>query len=364
MKYKIMKKNILIIIDSLGIGGAEKAMFSLANNLISCGHSIDLISCDNIIKLDIPKSINLHILGFKKSFLDYTRHSFKMKNLIKKLEKQNKKEFDLILVNLQKATRLMRFYKRENVHHIIHSTFSQSAFKNKNSFNIFLKKKKLQNIYNNLNIITVSNGIKNDFLDNLKIKPKSIQTIYNLIDKNEIESLSNKDINLDFKGYIIHVGRFDALKRHDILIEAFKKSNLNTKLVLVGDGNQKDNIVLKINELNLKNKVVLTGFQQNPYPYIKNAKLLVLSSDYEGLPTVLIEALFLKIPAISTNCPSGPSEILKDNLEQYLVEVNNADTLADKMIEVFNNPYEIKDKYTEDFEKDKILNQYLNLIKQ
>lgn len=357
-----MKKNILIIIDSLGIGGAEKTMLSLANNLINNGHNIDLISCDNIVKLDISKSINLHILGFEKSFLDYARYSLKMRVLIKKLEEKNKKKFDLILVNLQKSTKLMRFYRKNNVFHIIHSTFSQSAFKNKNSFEILLKKKRLQNIYNNLNIITVSDGIKKDFIDILGIKPKSIQTIFNIIDNDELDILSKQNINLNIKDYIVHVGRLEVVKRHDILLEAFKKSNLDTKLVLVGDGKEKEVIINKIKSLKLENKVILTGFQQNPYPYIKNAKLLVLSSQYEGLGNVLIESLFLKTPVISTDCQSGPSEILKGDLQKYLVEVNNIDALSEKMIEVYNNPYEIKDIYIEDFKKDKLLNQYLNLI--
>lgn len=357
-----MKKNILIIIDSLGIGGAEKTMLFLANNLINNGHNIDLISCDNIVKLDISKSINLHILGFEKSFLDYARYSLKMRVLIKKLEEKNKKKFDLILVNLQKSTKLMRFYRKNNVFHIIHSTFSQSAFKNKNSFEILLKKKRLQNIYNNLNIITVSDGIKKDFIDILGIKPKSIQTIFNIIDNDELDILSKQNINLNIKDYIVHVGRLEVVKRHDILLEAFKKSNLDTKLVLVGDGKEKEVIINKIKSLKLENKVILTGFQQNPYPYIKNAKLLVLSSQYEGLPNVLIESLFLKTPVISTDCQSGPSEILKGDLQKYLVEVNNIDALSEKMIEVYNNPYEIKDIYIEDFKKDKLLNQYLNLI--
>lgn len=356
-------KNILIVNDSLVHGGAEKAALSLANSFIGYGYNVDLIACIDEIHFDIPKNVTLHKLDFKKSFLDYTRYSLKLRKLIKAIEKNRNMKFDLILVNLQKATKLMRFYKKSHVFHIIHSTLSQSAFKNKNRFNIYLKKKRLQKIYNNLNIITVSNGVKDDFLNNLQIKPKSIQTIYNLIDKDEIKILGNKNINLEIKDYVVHIGRLDRVKRHDILLEAFKKSNLDTKLVFVGDGEQKENIISKIKELKLEEKVILTGFQKNPYPYIKNAKLLVLSSEYEGLPTVLIESLFLKTPVISTNCLSGPSEILKGDLQKYLVEVNDIDALSKKMIEVFNNPYEIKDSYTENFEKNEILNQFINLIK-
>jgi len=352
-------KNILFVIDSLGIGGAEKAILTLANFFLNENCNVDIIVCDNIVQFEMPEQINLHILGFKKSFLDYRKYSHKLEKMISNLQKKYDKDFDLILVHLQKATRLIKNHDQTKVYHVVHSTFSQSAFKNKSPLSVFFKKRKLQNIYNNLNIITVSEGIKKDLLDNIQIRPKSIQRIYNPINKDEITSLADEPIELDDNDYIVHVGRLAKVKRHDVLLKAFKLANINAKLILVGDGEEKSNILTLIKELHLEEKVILKGFQKNPYPYIKNAKLLVLSSEYEGLPTVLLESLILNTPVVSTNCPSGPNEILSDTLHRCLANVNDVEDLANKIRANYLHPT-LQPRNTT-FHYKKIIQDYLAL---
>ena len=130
------KGNILLVIDSMGIGGAEKVTLTLAQGFINKGYKVDLIICDNIIGFDIPKNINLHILDFKKSFMDYTKYSRKLHKMVNKLKENNKKDFDLILVELQKSTKLMKNYKHTNIYFAVQSTLSQSAFKNRKGLKI------------------------------------------------------------------------------------------------------------------------------------------------------------------------------------------------------------------------------------
>ena len=168
----------------------------------------------------------------------------------------------------------------------------------------------------------------------------------------------------DLKDYIVHVGRFHKAKRHDILLEAYKKSNITAKLILIGDGSEKENILKTIKKLNLEKKVTLLGFILNPYPIIKNAKFLILTSDYEGFGIVLVEALILNTPIISTNCVSGPSEILVDEYSQYLMEVNNINNIASKIKNIYNNPYEIDSKILKKFDKVIITNKYLKLMNE
>jgi len=355
------KGNILLIIDSMGIGGAEKVTLTLAQGFINEGYNVDLIVCDNIIEFDIPNNIRLHILDFKKSFMDYTRYSRKLHNMVDDIKNKNNKNFDLILVELQKATRLMKNYKHPNIYFTVQSTLSQSAFKNRIGLRLYLKRKNLQKIYNNLNIITCSDGIRKDLINIIGINPKSIQTIFNPVDIDEINKLSLKNSPINQNDYIVHIGRFAKVKRHDILIKAFAKSNINTKLVLVGDGEEKENIITLIKELKIEDKIILTGFQKNPYPILKNAKLFVLSSEYEGLPTVLIEALALNTLIISTNCKSGPNEIMTNELHKYLTEVNNIEKLSNMMIKVFNKPYQIPDTAINNFTLTVIIKKYINL---
>ncbi|MDD2950989.1 MAG: glycosyltransferase, partial [Sulfuricurvum sp.] len=286
----MQNKNILFVIDSMGIGGAEQITLTLARRFVDNGYDVDLIVCDNVVLLGIPSEINLHILDFKKSFMDYTRYRNKLHRKIDNLIKENGYEYDLILVELQKATRLMRGYNHPNLYHCIHSTLSQTAFKNRKGVRLFFKKRSLHKIYNGLNIITVSDGIKDDLLTTIGVKPQSIQTIYNPIDRERIARLALEPNPVQEDDYIVHVGRFDPAKRHDILLKAFAFSGLDTKLVLVGDGNQRDRIIAWIDEFGVKEKVIICGFIQNPFPVIKNAKMLVMSSEYEGFGNVIVEA--------------------------------------------------------------------------
>lgn len=357
-----MKKRLLFVIDSLGIGGAEKVTLTLATMFLKESYDIDIITCDNIVQFDdIASDINLLSIDFKKSFFDYSRYSKKLHKLIELQEQKYQQPYGLILVHLQKATRLMNKLNHPNTYYVIHSTFSQSAFTNRSGLKKYLKQRKLQKIYNNLDLIAVSKGIENDLIDTIGIKPKSIQTIYNPVNKEDIEKLSIETNPITEKNYIVHVGRFHSVKRHDILLKAFKLSNLPTKLVLVGDGAERNNILKLIDELELQEKVIVTGFIQNPYPIIKNAKLLILSSEYEGLPTVLIESLMLNTPVISTDCPSGPNEILENELEKYLVKVSDIEDLAQKILFTYNNLYRIDQSIYDKFSHNNILEQYSKL---
>ena len=355
-------KNILIVIDSLGTGGAEKVMFALSQGFVKRGYKIDLIICDNSIKIDIPDYIKLHILDFKKSIFHYFRYRLKLKNMIKNIEKQNAREFDLILVNLFKSIKLMRKIKHKNTYHILHNAQSQ-YIQNKKGLKLFFQKRHLQSLYNNLNLITISDGMTKDLLS-LGIKPKSVKNIYNPFDFDYIKKQSEKNSNMVYKNYIVHLGRFVPVKRHDILLKAYKKASIDAILLLYGEGELKDDIEVLIKQLALESKVKIMGFTSNPYPIIKNAKMLVVSSDFEGFSAVIVEALYLKTPVVSTNCPTGPKEILTKKYSFCLVEVGNIDSLANKIKTIYDMNLVIDNTIiTNRFSLDIIINQYEKLIK-
>lgn len=357
----MIAKHILLVIDSMGIGGAERVVLTQARLFLDRGHHVSLIVCDDIVKFDIDPRIDLHVLGFKKSFMDYTRYSKKIYSMIDNIEVNNGFTFNLIFAHLQKATKLLKRYRHKNIYHIIHNTLSQSAFKNRTGIRLFVKKKSLQRIYDNLNVITVSEGVKEDLVSVVGVKTASIRTIYNPISTDEVYRLSKEQLEIQEKNFIVHVGRFHSQKRHDILLRAFKKANLDTKLILVGDGEEKKNILDLVKELRLEDKVILTGFITNPYPLIKNAKLLILTSEYEGFGVVLAEALALKKPIISTNCKSGPNEILTGENKKYLVKVNDIDDISKKLQEVYWQADEIVTNLPERFNSSLIIDQYLKL---
>ncbi|MCF1428885.1 MAG: glycosyltransferase, partial [Shewanella sp.] len=118
-------------------------------------------------------------------------------------------------------------------------------------------------------------------------------------------------------------------KRHDILFQALARMTHKLPLVLLC--NNKNKALKVARKYGVEDRVIIPGFQTNPYPWIKQAKLLALSSDYEGLPTVLIEALAVGTPVVSSNCNHGPKEILLGPLQQYLVPRRDPQALADKL---------------------------------
>ena len=327
--------NIVLIIDSLVKAGAEITNVRLANMFIKAGYSVHIISLKNEIKIELSEQINFHTLYYKKSKLPFNDNLFakKLGELLNRIP--NKK---LILGSLGLSHKLMNYIdKKFNFYYVLHGNTTNAKMANKNGLRKKLKKIQLEKLYTNKNIIAVSNGVKNDILT-LNIKPKFIKTIYNPFNFDEIyqKSLEKIDINLDYN-YIIHVGRFAKVKRHDILIRAFSSlDDKNLKLILIGDGEERQNIESLIKELNLKDRIILLGFLENPYPYIKNAKLLISSSENEGFGNIIIEALCLNIPVVSTST-IGSKEILEDIFPQLLCKVNDVEDLSKKINYVLKN---------------------------
>lgn len=361
-----MSKNILFIIDSLGAGGAEKAVLTLAKTMVNLGYSVTIITADNIIEYDIDFNVNIHSLNFKKSRWEATYHKFgrKLRHLVNDLEAEFS-HFHLITSHLQKAHRLTALAKLSNAYFCIHSTISQASLSGRSGLRLFFKRRKLKSLLDGKKIISVSKGIQNDLIQNVHINPETIRTIYNPFDFNNIKKLALETNPYENENYIIHVGRLASVKRHDILLKAYEKSNINEKLLLLGDGPLKSDISKMAAELNIDSKVIFAGFHQNPYPIIKHAKLNVLSSEYEGLPTSLIEALALGIFSVSTDCPSGPREILTGNLQKYLAPVGDSDKLASiiqtALDDVTNDNEFIPSSILDKFNSGCVTDSYLNL---
>ena len=153
-------------------------------------------------------------------------------------------------------------------------------------------------------------------------------------------NLKNESLNSKF---IVSMGRFHTQKGYRIFLDAFSKiaNKIPHKLILIGDGPQMFNLKNQVKSLGLSKRVLFPGYLKNPYPIIKKAELFVLSSLYEGLPTVLIEAISLGIPIVSSDCPSGPREILGEKYKDLLYEPQDTNALSELIIRQINNPKKI-----------------------
>jgi glycosyltransferase involved in cell wall biosynthesis len=200
-------------------------------------------------------------------------------------------------------------------------------------------------------VIAVSEGTANDLLRFCPLSPDKVHVIYNpvitphLFKKAEEPALHRWFTNSAVP-VILGVGRLTRAKDFSTLIRAFSfvRKKVNARLLILGEGEERPKLESLCRTLNLKNDVELPGYVSNPYPYMKRAAVFVLSSRWEGLPTVLVEALALGTPVVSTDCPSGPREILADGKWGRLVPVGDAGKLAEAILETLRQPKTTVDK--------------------
>lgn len=363
-------KKILILSKNFGLGGIEKVILTLCQEFIQKKYEVHLILLEDLIEIELPENVKVHIVRKKNENRLFQISQLRPYIYAKRIKKilNGIGSFNLTISNLGSLNteKILNYVSFDNLYMCVHNTQSKRRFHRhkKNKLRSFFKKKKLQKNYNNKNVITVSDGVKDDVLNVIGTKPKSIRTIYNPFDFEHIRKMSfEENFDIPSEDYIVYVGRLEMkYKRQDILLKAYKKSNTNLKLVIVGDGSDKNKIKRLIDELGLSEKVFLVGNQKNPYNWMRNAKLFVFSSENEGFGNVLVESLIVGTPVVSTNCKSGPSEILIEELANYLVPVNDVDELSKKINDALSSYPEIKEEYLSKFTKETTAKQYLSLI--
>ena len=373
-KYKKIQRHMLFAIDSLTGRGAEKVVINLGEELLKLGHSVTFVIYENTIEFDIDPRINVHNLNplihkGSRIFSRITDHkNVKLFNLLLGDIELRYGRVDLILSSLPRMDRILSLIKDGRIFHIIGNPLSmQSGIRKNKWYKKISRIWHMKRMYDGRKLIGMSHGIGDDLVKYVKVRPASFQAIYNPFDFDQIKSLAALPFklpkNLTSNDYLIHIGAFTLQqKRQDLLIEAFALSKLKCKLVLLGKGKDEEKIVDLIKKHGVTDQVVLAGFQINPFPWIKHARLFVLSSDYEGFGNVLIEAMALGTPALSTDCPSGPGEIFIDDMEDSLVKCGDAKALAEKMRAFYLKPPHINKESLKRFEATTITKEYLELI--
>jgi len=354
-------KKIAIVVTNLAGSGAEKVAIAQAKIFKEKGHSVVLFLLEDLQKYNIsdcdfpviPLTKRKDTYKFLGKFGDYIY----AKKLALKMKQFGK--FDIVISNLPRADRVVKFLKHPNKYFVIHMSY-KAELKKFSEKRASKKLKLYRFLYHNENIITVANEMIKDF-DELDIKYKNAITIYNPFDFEEIRRKGDEYSDIDYE-YIISPSAFREQKRYDVMLDAFKMLKHDIKLVILAK--KDDKLIKMIEDRGLEKKVVILGFQQNPYKYIKNAKLMVLSSDREGLPTVIIESLILNTPVVSTDCPTGPREILTGELAHWLVSVENPQALAAKIDEALGSVIKIKDESIEKFGKEYIYQEFESLWKK
>jgi glycosyltransferase involved in cell wall biosynthesis len=366
---------IAVVVRSLKFGGMERAACNQADAFFQAGHDVDLIYFSNKNKTIAPKEkgVNIYFMDInkimKKSFSGFLWNLFsKIMNIflrgtyplfkgfytssifekeLKKLE--NGKPYDLILVRGQGSfEQLWRFKDSRVIRISVNvSTKKTSSIKDK-----IISKAYFENVHLNCN----SEGGKYFFERKLKrenVKPLSLKAIRNPFFKEKIISMAKeKNDEIPNEPYILGVGRLVNAKNFELLIDTYiyLKNNFNFdyKLVLVGDGSSRKALKKKVLDSKLQKEVIFAGYQKNPYNWMKNAEMFVLTSKFEGLCGVLIEAMCCQTRIVASKSPGGVKELMSGkNMKENLVEPE-ANRLAEQVIKVIKQE---KEFYFDDYSK-------------
>ena len=353
-----MRKKLLIHNGNISIGGQEKMLMEFLNILDSKKYEVLLLIEENNGERNdylnrIPKWVDYKFLTTEefmnkiekyqgsKNFLGklYYSHLLKLKKKISLKELKKYLNFSDIIIDYDIG--LLR-----NLHKINLQNKKIIGWSHAGSGELLRKKQKRENVNRYDCIVTINETMKEGYLKNYN--NKEVVKIYNFLDFDLINKKSEEKMEEDYGKYIINVGSLTENKNHKLLINAFKilkdKYKVSEKLLIVGEGKERENLEKQIRELNLGNDILLLGQKENSYKYIKSSELYVLSSKNESFSLTLVEAMSLKKLAISVKS-NGPIEILEDNKYGILIE-NNADEMAEKINYYLKNKDERK-KYEE-----------------
>ncbi len=311
---------------SLGTGGAERAVVTLSNYL-SNEYDIIIVTLNNIpTNYVLKNNINVYNVEVRK---------FKSTNFLKAL-----------INNLQILIRINRITKKLDPNIIIGFTTTSNVFaiitaligKRKSIIceranprvyipNMFWKL--LRNLfYRKTNLLIVQSEFSLNYFASIVDKSK----IYILLNPIDVRLYNKINLNSIKENIILTVGRLDANKNQEMLIRAFAELKINDwQLFILGDGFLKDYLIKLTKELKVEDQVKFFGNRPDVWKYYNKCKIFVFTSRSEGFPNVLLEAVIFGIPSISTNCESGPSNLIENNFNGFLIDVNNQEQLVEKL---------------------------------
>ena len=178
-------------------------------------------------------------------------------------------------------------------------------------------------------------------------------------------SISEEVIYDSGKINLLVAGRLNKVKGFDLLLDVLNKLDANYHLTILGQGSEEKTLKEIAVKLNIVEKLSFLGFQSNPYKYMKQADIFILSSRYEGFPNVLLEANICGTPVIAFNCPGGTAEIIKNGVNGYLVPYGNIEEMTN-MIKSFDikafDENAIKEFIKKKYAADKIIKKYENVL--
>ena len=339
-------KKIVFLIDNLKGGGAEKAIKIIVEGLYEKGVNPIVVFLEEQLDYTLKSGVEVYSLSQKMTKYNFLFLGFKLLKLLKTLSA------DVVYATNTKAQILSLltkpFFKTQRIVNIQVDLTKQYEGR-EYIFYLFNWLLKNADSYS-----FISHGIYENLKD--KIPKKENIFIPNAIDFEEIDTLKTQDIEDKYKHIyekkvFITIGRLTEQKGQWVLLEAFSKIEEDVNLIILGSGEKEEELKKLAKKLDIEKRVFFLGFQKNPFKFLYHADIFVLSSLWEGFGNVIVEAMRCDIPIISTDCPSGPREILapksdifkrlenENELGEFgiLTPVNNSTFLSKAMNNIIND---------------------------
>lgn len=361
-------KRIGIFIPSLEGGGVQRAMLNLAKSLVTRGYGVDLV----LVKArgpflnKIPKGVRLVDLGASRAL-------FSLPKFVSYLQKNTPDAIISSQTHINAAAILAVWISRVKTRLMVTEQEDLLvAVKKHQNFKEKFRPLIVRWLYPFADcVVGISRGVANDIAIITQGKLKHIHMINNPYDLEDIQNKTETFVDHPWFSQekipiIVAVGRLVQQKDYATLLKAFAilRSRMPAHLVILGEGVERAKIENLITSLGISEDVSMPGFVENPFAFMAQANLFVLSSAWEGFANVLVEAMACGTPVVSTDCPSGPAEILDGGKYGRLVPVGDPEALAEALFQEYNDPHDsqmLKQRAT-DFSIERILPQYLEVL--
>ncbi|MDK2887525.1 MAG: hypothetical protein PWP72_403 [Thermoanaerobacter sp.] len=368
MPYVTREYKIALFLPSLRGGGAERVMVNLARRFVERGLKIDLVlsKAEGPYLSQIPPEVRVVDLGARRVLLSlpalvrYLRRE-RPAALLSALDHAN------IVALWARKLSALRCRMVVSVHSIVSRAADNAPAARGRLMPYFIRW-----FYPWADgVVAVSQGVAEDLARTTGLPRERIQVIYNPIVTPELLDKAREPLDHPWFApgqppVILSAGRLTAAKDFPTLIRAFAtvRTGRLVRLMVLGEGEERSKLEALVHELGLEDDVSLPGFVDNPYAYMARAAVFVLSSAWEGFGNVLVEAMAVGTPVVSTDCQSGPAEILEGGKWGRLVPVGNAEMLAHAIISTLNTSFDSNSliNRAQMFELSSIAERYLEVL--